>query len=505
MYGRSEKQLQHKVSQNMDSLHAESKKKGKTELPISYLDESKKENLSVPLTSVHLLKSYYESKLMCKQSSSTPSTSSISYKELSTDGILKLARERLLQCTTPNFDVVPLVLSDLFYTNSGVSSEKNEDFELALLLQAAALKFSDQQLGRARKLLNICLTSASLTGNALHRIVYYYSVALQERITREIGGLVVPREPEENQRKPTVEEALTILQPALLECQNEIPFSQVTKFTSIQAIMDNVASAKRVHFVDLGIKSGSHWPILMQALAGRHECPLELLRISAVGLSKETIDKTGKTLSSFADAMNIPFAFKLIVSDLKDLKEDFFELASDEVLAVYSEIRLSSLLPWPHHLESLLRTIAKLNPCVMVITEPEANTSTPVFLDRFDAALSLCSTIFDCLEDCMHRDNPCRNVIEGVFIWEAIRNVITTEGEERIHRKQKLDFWRAFLARVGIVEIGLSDLAWCQSNLVVKSNPRWSSCTVEANGKGMIIGWKGTPIQSLSVWKFHHE
>lgn len=505
MDGRNEQQFQQEVSENMESRHAETEKKAKTILPISYLAEANKENLSLPLSSVHLLKKSYESKLVRKQCSSTSSSSSSNDMESSTDGILKMARERLLQCTTPNFDVVSLVVSDLFDANSGMSSEKNEDFELAILLQAAVLKFSNQQFDRARKLLNMCQTSASLTGNALNRIVYYFSAALHERIKQETGGLVLPKEPEKNQRKPTVEEALTILQPALIECQHELPFCQVTQFTAVQAIVDNMASAKRVHLVDLGIKSGSHWPIIMQALAGRQECPLELLKITAVGPSKEMIEATGKMLSSFAETMSIPFVFKLIVSDIKDLKEHFFELAADEAIAVYSDMRLASLLPWPQHLESLLGTIAKLNPRVMVIAEVEANTSAPGFLDRFHAALSFCASIFDCLEDCMHRENSCRAVLEGVFMWEVIRNIITTEGGERIHRHERLDFWRDFFARFGIVEVALSDLALCQSNMVLKSNPLWSSCTVDVNGKGMIICWKGTPIQSLSVWKFRHE
>ena len=48
----------------------------------------------------------------------------------------------------------------------------------------------------------------------------------------------------------------------------------------------------------------------------------------------------------------------------------------------------------------------------------------------------------------------------------------------------------SLLARFGIVEIALSDLALCQSQLVIKKNPGWSSCTLELNGKGLIMGWK---------------
>ncbi|KAL3507967.1 hypothetical protein ACH5RR_033349 [Cinchona calisaya] len=507
MDGGKEQQLEEQVSENMDSQHAETRKKANNTQPISYLDEAaKKENLrSLPSASVHLLKKFFESKPVRKQSTNAPSsTSSSSSKELSTNDILKTARERLLQHNTQNLDMISLAVGGLFAADSGLPSEKNEDLKLAILLQAAVLKFSNQQFDDARKLLSLCQTFASITGNALQRVVCYFSAALQGRIFRDIGELAPEAPAEGNQSMPTLEEALTSFQPVVAVCQQEFPICQVAQFTAIQAIVDNVATAKRVHIVDLGIKSGSHWPIIMQALAGRHECRLELLKITAVGTPKERIEETGKKLSSFAETMSIPFAFRLIVSDMKDLEEDFFELAADEVLAVYSDMRLASLLSSPDHLESLMRTITKLNPCVLVITEIEANTNAPTFLDRFDAALSISAAVFDCIEDCMDQENPGRALM-GVFFWEMIQNIITTEGEERIHRYEKLDFWRAFLTRFGIVEIAMSDLALCQLQLVVKTNPRWCSCTVELNGKGLIIGWNGTPIKSLSVWKSQQD
>ncbi|XP_027118173.1 DELLA protein RGL3-like [Coffea arabica] len=274
-------------------------------------------------------------------------------------------------------------------------------------------------------------------------ICYYFSAALQERISRETG-VVVPEASEGSQRMPTLEKAFTTLQPAVVECQQELPFCQVTQFTAIQATVDNLAAAKRVHIVDLGIKSRSHWPIIMQVHAGRQECQLELLKITAGGPHKERIEEIGKMLSFFAETINEPFKFKLIVSEMRDLKKDFFELAEHEVLAVYSEMRLASLLASPDNLESLVGTIAKLKPCVMVMIEIEASTNTPNFLDRFDAALHLCAAVFNCHEDCMERKNSCRALLEGVFIWEGIQNIITTEGEERIHRQEKLEFWRAY-------------------------------------------------------------
>ncbi|XP_027165847.1 DELLA protein RGL2-like [Coffea eugenioides] len=473
----------------MEPQHEEITKGAQTTVPISFLAEAKNKNQLLPAASLHLIKKHHESKVMPEQSpTSEPSSISCPLSlELSTVDIIKMARK--------------IGSGDLSYVKSAVSPENYKDFELALLLQAAAFNFSNQQFVHARNLLSICQGSASLSGNPIQRVVYYFVEALQEKITMETEGEVLQEKPEGNQRDLTIEEAFLSLHPALMECHAKLPFCRITQFTAIQAILDNVGSAKRIHLIDLGIKCGTQWSVLMQALANRHECPLELLKITAVGPSKEMIEEIGKQLSSFAASLNIPFAFRIVVSDLQNVDQYLFQLAANEVVAIYSELRLASLLAWPHHLESLLSTIKKLRPRVMVMIEIEANTNAPLFMDRFNASLSVSAALFDCLESCMDRDSPSRAIIEGMFLREGIQYLITSRGKESIHRQESIGFWRAFLKRFGMVEITLSNWAFCQANLVAKSNPCWSSCTLEVNGKGMTIGWKGTPIHMLSVWK----
>jgi len=46
----------------------------------------------------------------------------------------------------------------------------------------------------------------------------------------------------------------------------------------------------------------------MQALAERHDCPIELLKITAVGSTG--IEETGKRLANVAESLNLPFLFK---------------------------------------------------------------------------------------------------------------------------------------------------------------------------------------------------
>jgi hypothetical protein len=201
--------------------------------------------------------------------------------------------------------------------------------------------------------------------------------------------------------------------------------------------------------------------------------------------------------------MNLTFSFKVVmVSDMLDLKEDLFEVDADETVAVYSEYFLRSMIPQPKRLESIMRVVRCINPRIMVITDVEANHNSPAFVDRFIEALFFFSAYFDCLETFMKRDDPNRMIIESVFFGDGIRSLVAADGEERKIRHVKIDAWRAFFGRFGMVDTELSMSSLDQARLVVKKFDCEKSCTLDMNGKCLIIGWKGTPIHSLSVWKF---
>ena len=100
---------------------------------------------------------------------------------------------------------------------------------------------------------------------------------------------------------PMVEELDNIfLEPVIMSCQQEVPFCLETQFISSQPILEAVTSTKKVHLIDFEIDNGSQWTLIMEAFAVRHECPLELLKITAAGTCEETMKKTGKQLPSFA-------------------------------------------------------------------------------------------------------------------------------------------------------------------------------------------------------------
>ncbi|KAE8076693.1 hypothetical protein FH972_015327 [Carpinus fangiana] len=101
-------------------------------------------------------------------------------------------------------------------------------------------------------------------------------------------------------------------------------------------------------------------------------------------------------------------------------------------VAQYARIQaIIEIMVEPNRLESIMGVVRSINPCVMVVTEVEANHNSPAFDSRFIEALFFFSAYFDCIETFMKRDNPNRMIVELEYFGEGIRSIVATEGEER--------------------------------------------------------------------------
>ncbi|CAN1784462.1 DELLA protein GAI [Linum perenne] len=383
---------------------------------------------------------------------------------LSTEELFRIAGARFIQSYSKSGD---LGTNPCDISFSGVlSDEERENVELVEFLLTAAEKVGDGQFERAAKLLVACDLKSSAVAS-VHEMMHQ------------------PRE-------------------CLLEFYEKLPFGQVTNFAAIQAVVDSVANATRIHIVDFNIKNGEQWTIFMQALISRpEENPVEHLKITSIGtMYKDMLEETGQRLTEFAEAMALPFSYKVImVEDLMELKEDMLEIDfEEESVAVLSEHMFSTLISSVEKMDYVMKVIRKMKPCVMVMTEVEANNNSPLFVNRFVEALFFGGAFFDCLEVCMERDNPHRMFVESTIYGEAVKIVVANEGEERGVRNVKMDAWRAYFGRFGMVEADLSFSCVYQAELVAKKFPNWKSCTVEVVGKSLIVGWKGTPIHSVTAW-----
>uniref|UniRef100_A0A7N0UHC5 Uncharacterized protein n=1 Tax=Kalanchoe fedtschenkoi TaxID=63787 RepID=A0A7N0UHC5_KALFE len=392
--------------------------------------------------------------------------------------------------------------ADVYY--SGSSAEQVNDAELAGCLFSTAESVALEQFARATKLLNYCDVLSSCNGNTVQRLVRYFSEALRERIDRQRGNF--SSEGLSKQPKIDVKDASVSSHPVILTCHRKIPFTRTLHLAGIQAIIENVADAKRVHVVDFGVRFGVCWTIFMQALTSREFPPLEILKLTAVGsgtMSKSEIEDTGNRLSAFAQGLNIPFTFSIVmVDDMLNLSEELFEVEHDEAVAFYASYLLRTMLCVPDRLEYVMTVIRSINPRIMVMIESEANTNAPCFGRRFTEALFYYSACFDCLETCMTSSDPDRIFIESLHCRQAIRNILATEGEMRTTRHVKLSVWRTFFARFGFSETRLSRSSLHEANSMLKEFTTGRYCNLDMEGKSLTIGWKGTPMVSVSAWKF---
>ncbi|CAN1195033.1 DELLA protein GAI1 [Linum perenne] len=377
---------------------------------------------------------------------------------LSTEEFVRMAGARFIQSSSKSGDLVTDMNSF-----SGLSDDEFKNVELVEFLLTAAEKVGDEQFERARNLLTECDLQSSPSGDPVQRLVYYFSRALRERIDRETG-------------KETLEES---------------------------ASFHKILMPPKECFLDFYEK----WTIFMQALVSREENPVDHLKITAIGtMGKDLLEETGKWLTGFAETMALSFSFKLImVEDFMDLEEDMFEVDCNETVAILAEYILTTLISPIEKLDYVMKVMRHLNPCVMVVTEVESNQNSAVFVNRFIETLFYTSAFFDCLEVCMDRDSPHRTFAESRIFGQGVRIVVATEGEERVIRSVKMDTWRDYFRRSRMEEADLSFSCLYQAELVAKKFPSWRFCTVDMDRKSLIVRWKGTPIHSVTAWKFDNE
>ncbi|GLT28954.1 hypothetical protein SLA2020_038540 [Shorea laevis] len=427
-------------------------------------------------------------------------------KRLSTVDIIEIARAHVNRFTFQ--DIVDISMVNSFFCGDcfDLSDKEIKDVELVVLLLASAEKVSKQQFDQASRILKVCDFLSSNNGSSVQRMVHYYTKALQEKIDQETGANTSNIRETKNGGLLLSDENTVCMKPALIKCYEMLPFVQVSVLAGIQAIVEHVASARKVHYIDLAIRTGGQCTALMQALAIRNEVPLELLKVTAIGTAEEAkIEETGKRLACFAESLNIPFSFKTaMVTHMKDINEGRFEMEDGEVVAIYSSSVLCHLVGQPDCFKALIRVRRNLNPCVMVVTECEAKLCSPIFMERFLEALSSSGSHFDYFEDSMDRDDQNRFAFEETYFTRGIKNIVAEEDANRTHRIMTMDDWRKYLTKFGLVEAALGSSSLYQAELV-KQLASGNCCTCQRNGESMIIKWKGAPLRSLSAWKFKEQ
>ncbi|KAM0001590.1 putative transcription factor GRAS family [Helianthus debilis subsp. tardiflorus] len=422
--------------------------------------------------------------------------------KMSTNAIIRLGGERFIQSYSASTNNILILNHPYGSSFSGLSDEEVKDVQLIANLLLSAEKVTQQQFERSINLLDWCDALSCSSGNAVQRIVHYFSKALREKIDRETGR--VSSSGWGTKLVENLAGRVMSPNPRAVFMYDKIPLYQAGLFSGVQALVDGVSGSKNVHVIELTLKQGVHCTILMQALVSQPNCPIEHLKITAVGTDfKKETEQTGEWLKSFAESINLSFSFNVvIVEDMLDFNKDLLELDPDEALGVNSSYGLWSMIAQQDRLESLVKVIKSINPRVMVMLEVAVNLNSPTFVNRFIEALFYYGALFDSLEDCLGHEDESRGFTESMYLSKGIQNIVASEGAERVIRHVHIDVWRKFFARFGMKEVELSMSSLFQANLVAEKLPCGSSCTFDKDGDSLVICWKGTPLHCVSAWKF---
>ncbi|XP_057811480.1 DELLA protein RGL1-like [Salvia miltiorrhiza] len=420
----------------------------------------------------------------------------------SVETLIQLGAEKFIKSSSKVSDELSVLCHPYPSSILCHSGEDCEGVRLVETLLSCAEKVDKKQYEEACELLLECDRMSSATGSVIQRLVFYFAEGLYEKIDRETGQ-ITPKGLGKKVEDPLI--AVRSPDETTMAFHKELPISQITKFAGIQAVVDNVGEARKVHFIDFEIRKGIHCIILMQALVDRCGVPIECLRISAVcvgGEMRASVEATGRRLVSSAQSLGLSFSFDVVmVEDLLELNEKCFQIDREEVVSVYAEYTLTHMIGRPDRLEHVMKVMRSLSFRVMVVAEVETNCNSPIFVDRFVEALFFYGAYFESMADCV-RNVEQRCIAEATCFGSSIRNVVATEGRERKIRHVRMSVWRSFFSRFGFEETELSMSSVYQANLVVKNFASGSFFTFGIDGKSLIIGWKGTPMSSISAWRF---
>ncbi|KAI3976068.1 hypothetical protein MKX01_016751 [Papaver californicum] len=332
-------------------------------------------------------------------------------------------------------------------------------------------------------------------GDSMQRVACCFTEALSERLSAITTTNPNSTVPKNDTLYPEINSLDTIrtYQVVYQAC----PYLKFAHFTANQAIFEAFEGEERVHVVDLDILQGYQRPSFMQALAAR-QGGAPFLRLTGIGSSPTSLGETGHYLTEIAQSLKIPFVFEAISEPLEELNPHIFQRRQGEALAVSSINVLHRVSD--NSRANLLGVIHDQTPEILILVEQEASHNGPYFLGRFLEALHYYYAIFDSMEATFPSNSEDRAKVEKYIYAPEIRNIVASEGSDRVERHEKLEKWRRVMEGKGFKGIPLSENAVIQSNLLLGLYSYDGYRLTDDRGC-LMLGWQDRPIITASSWR----
>ncbi|OVA09613.1 Transcription factor GRAS [Macleaya cordata] len=373
--------------------------------------------------------------------------------------------------------------------------EQISGLQLLHLLLACAEAVAKEDYSLAKRCLHQLSRFVTPLGDSMQRVASCFTEALSARLAATVAANHNSSSPKHNRPFPDTNslEMMKVYQIVYQSC----PYIKFAHFTANQAMYEAFEAEERVHVIDLDILQGYQWPSFMQALAARRG-GAPFLRITGFGSPLESVRETGRCLTELAQSLNVPFEFHAVSERLEELKPQMFHRRAGEALAVNSVNILHRVTG--NSLANLLGMIRDQAPVIFTLTEQEASLNGPYFLGRFLEALHYYSAIFDSLDATLPSDSTERAKVEQYIFAPEIRNIVASEGPERVERHVRLEKWRKVMEAMGFKGMPLSENAVTQSKMLLGLY----SCDgyrLTEDGGCLLLGWQDRPIIAASAWR----
>lgn len=432
-------------------------------------------------------------------------------------------------------------MRELRYDSQGLKNPISLLIECAKCVASGSIKNAD--IG-----LELISQISSPDGDAVQRMVTYFSEALGYRIVKHLPGVYKAL----NSSKTSSSSENFLVQKYFYEL---CPFLKFSYLITNQAIVEAMESENWVHIIDLHCSEPAQWVNLLLTLKNRHGGPPHL-KITGIHEKKEVLDQMSLHLTAEAGNLDFPLQFNPIVSKLEDVDFENLPVKTGEALAITSVLQLHSLLATDDDMSGkfspagaasmnlqravhmgqrtfaewlerdminayilspdsalsplsfgaspkmgvFLNAMRKLQPKLMVITEQESNLNGSNLMERIDRSLYFYSALFDCLDSTVMRTSVERQKLESMLLGEQIKNIIACEGVDRKERHEKLEKWIRRLELAGFVKVPLSYNGRIEAKSLLQRYGHKYKFREENDG--LLICWSDRPLFSVSAWSF---
>ncbi|CAN6284007.1 unnamed protein product [Urochloa humidicola] len=273
------------------------------------------------------------------------------------------------------------------------------------------------------------------------------------------------------------------------------PVLQFAHLTCVQAVLDELGGAGRIHVIDLDIGMGEQWASLMQELAQR--CPAATLKVTALvsPASHHPLELSliHENLAGFANELGVFLQFAAYNMDTLDPAE-LVAITGGDAVAVHLPVGSAHVAAMP----AVLRLVKRLGVKVVVSVDHGCDRTELPFAAHLFQAFQSCVALLESV-DAVRPDAEAVAKIERFMVQPGVEQRVVARHRAAMADKPPLP-WRTVFASAGFVPVQASTFAESQAEALLE-RMALMGFRVEKRGGALCLYWQRGELVSVSAWR----